>query len=94
VTYWTVTELVERKLLPRGRLRDAVRSGALPATFFGPADGEILVALADLDWWVSDERAASPWVDEWLQLRQRRSREVKPWWTDVATTNEGGGIER
>src|SRR5436190_12787321 len=30
--YWTISELVERKLLPRRRLIEAVRTGALPVT--------------------------------------------------------------
>jgi hypothetical protein len=82
--YWTIAELVEKKLLPRRRLLDAVRTGALPVAA-GSRDDDVLVDLAELDRWLSDERFKDAWVDEWLGRRgasyaagTRRGRPLQP----------------
>jgi hypothetical protein len=66
--WWTIDELVERKLLPRRRLVDAVRSGALPVAA-GSKDDDALIDLAALDWWLAEERGPGTWVEQWEDLR-------------------------
>jgi hypothetical protein len=68
VRYWTIAELVERKLLPRRRLVDAVRSGALPVVA-GSKEDDALIDLAALDWWIAEERTPGSWVHDWEALR-------------------------
>src|SRR5205809_378648 len=69
--YWTVDELVERKLLPRARILEAIQSGELPVVARDQNDDvDVLIDVRDLDWWWSDLRPTEPWVNEWLAYRQ------------------------
>jgi hypothetical protein len=74
---WTITELVERKRLPRGRLREAVRAGRLPVVACAVGDlarandDQVLVDLPALNRWLGEERGpgVDSWVDEWYDRR-------------------------
>jgi hypothetical protein len=77
VSYWTINELVERKRLPRSRLREAVRTGRLPVAACTASDvaaandDQLLVSLPALNRWLGEERGpgVDSWVDRWYDLR-------------------------